>query len=99
MPRWNVNFDMRLDQYSPELVALAQVIHAIAELVKALPLPPDVDRRLNALNIARAVAGTTGIEGSTLTVDEVEKSLAARASGSFRLPGTGKSPRPGMPRR
>ena len=76
MPRWNVNFDIRLDQYSPELVALAQVIHAIAELVKALPLPPDVDRRLNALNIARAVAGTTGIEGSTLTVDEVENILS-----------------------
>ena len=76
MPRWNVNLDMRLDQYSPELVALAQVIHAIAELVKALPLPPDVDRRLNALNIARAVAGTNGIEGSTLTVDEVENILS-----------------------
>ena len=76
MPRWNVNFKMRLDQDSPELVALIQVIHAIAGLVKALPLPPDVDRRLNALNIARAVAGTTGIEGSTLTVDEVEQILS-----------------------
>ncbi len=76
MPRWNVNFEMRLDQDSPELVALAQVIHAIADLVKALPLPPDVDARLNALNIARAVAGTTGIEGSTLTVDEVENILS-----------------------
>ena len=75
MPRWNVNFQMRLDQNSPELVALVQVIHAIAELVKALPLPPAVDTRLNALNIARAVAGTTGIEGSTLTVNEVEQIL------------------------
>ena len=75
MPRWNVNFQMRLDEDSPELVALVQVIHAIAELVKALPLPPAVDSRLNALNIARAVAGTTGIEGSTLTVNEVEQIL------------------------
>ena len=76
MPRWNVNFEMRLDHGSPELAALVQVIHAIAGLVKALPLPPDADRRLNALNIARAVAGTTGIEGSTLTVDEVEQILS-----------------------
>ena len=75
MPRWNVNFEMRLDQDSPDLMALVRVIHAIAELVNGLPLPPGVDRRLNTLNIARAVAGTTGIEGSTLTVDEVEKIL------------------------
>ena len=75
MPRWNVNFEMRLDQDSPDLTALVRVIHAIAELVNGLPLPPGVDRRLNTLNIARAVAGTTGIEGSTLTVDEVEKIL------------------------
>ena len=75
MPRWNVNFEMRLDQDSPDLVALIEVIHAIADLVSGLPLPPGVDRRLNALNIARAVAGTTGIEGSTLTVDEVESIL------------------------
>ena len=75
MPRWNVNFEMRLDQDSSDLVALIEVIHAIADLVSGLPLPPGVDRRLNALNIARAVAGTTGIEGSTLTVDEVEKIL------------------------
>lgn len=38
-----------------------------------MPLPPTAEARLNELNIVRAVRGTTGIEGASLSTDEVEQ--------------------------
>lgn len=72
MPKWNVHFEMRLDNSSVELRTLVANINAISELTRDIPLPPAVERQLNALNIHRAVRGTTGIEGANLTTDEIE---------------------------
>ena len=45
---------------------LAQV-HALAKVIRGIPIPPHVQQRLDKLNILRAVRGTTGIEGSELS--------------------------------
>jgi len=76
VPRWDVHFDMRVDNSSVELRTLVANINAISKLTRDIPLPPAVDRRLNALNIHRAVRGTTGIEGAQLTTEEVQEILA-----------------------
>ncbi|MCH8909939.1 MAG: Fic family protein [Chloroflexi bacterium] len=75
MPRWNVHFDMRVDNSSVELRTLVANIHAVSRLTGDIPLPPAVERQLNALNIHRAVRGTTGIEGARLTTDEIQQIL------------------------
>ena len=75
MPRWNVHFNMRIDNSSVELRTLVANINAISILTRDIPLPPSVESRLNALNIHRAVRGTTGIEGAQLTTDEVRQIL------------------------
>lgn len=71
MPRWNVHFDVTVDNSSVELRTLIATIHAVAGLTREMALPPMVDTRLNALNILRAVRGTTGIEGAQFTEEEV----------------------------
>ena len=75
MPGWNVHFDMRVDNSSVELRTLVANNNAISILTRDIPLPPAVESQLNALNIHRAVRGTTGIEGALLTTDEVRKIL------------------------
>lgn len=75
MPRWNVHFNMRVDNTSVELRTLVANINAISILTRDIPLPPFVESQLNALNIHRAVRGTTGIEGALLTTDEVRQIL------------------------
>ena len=49
---------------------LAQV-HALAKVIRWIPIPPHVQQRLDKLNIPRAVRGTTGIEGTELSEEEV----------------------------
>ena len=50
---------------------LAQV-HALAKVIRGIPIPPHVQDRLDRLNILRAVRGTTGIEGTELSEEEVD---------------------------
>jgi Fic family protein len=47
--------------------------HALAGVIRDIPILPSIKYRLDALNILRAVRGTTGIEGIELTEDEVRK--------------------------
>jgi Fic family protein len=49
----------------------------MAAVIKRIPLPPGVHRQIASLNILRAVQGTTGIEGTELSEDEVGQIIAA----------------------
>jgi Fic family protein len=73
MPRWDVNFNMYLDDRHHEIVYCVAMARAFANVIRDIPLPPHVKSKLDALNILRAVRGTTGIEGIELTEDEVKQ--------------------------
>ncbi len=73
MPRWDVNFNLRLDSQRPQIVSLKERAYALASVIRAIPIPPYTKTKLDALNILRAVRGTTGIEGIELTEDEVRQ--------------------------
>lgn len=80
MPQWEVRFDLRVDTANAELVRLLAHAEALASVIRRIPIPPPVRARLDALNILRAVRGTTGIEGSDLTEDEVAQVLRAKGA-------------------
>jgi Fic family protein len=73
MPKWDLHFNMHLDDQCREMVSLVARAHALADVILDIPIPPPVKGRLDALNILRAVRGTTGIEGAELTEDEVRQ--------------------------
>jgi len=77
MPRWDVNFNTRVNTSNPGLLCLVAEAHAYSSVILSIPVPPAVQQRLNALNIMRAVRGTTGIEGADLSEDEVEKIISS----------------------
>lgn len=72
LPRWDIRFDARLDITSPDIVTAVARAEALARVIRDVPIIPDVQRKLDRLNILRAVRGTTGIEGAELTEDEVD---------------------------
>lgn len=73
MPRWDVNFDMHIDDRDSRIVSRIAMAHALAAVIRDIPIPPYVKAKLDALNILRAVRGTTGIEGANLTENEVRQ--------------------------
>ena len=73
MPKWNVNFNMRVDTTHPTILQYVANVHAFSRVIRNIPLPPGVQDRLDALNIMRAIRGTTGIEGTELSPEEVLK--------------------------
>jgi len=73
MPRWDVNFNMNLDDRHPEIVSCVARAYALSDVIRDIPIFPRVKDKLDALNILRAVRGTTGIEGIELTEDEVKQ--------------------------
>ena len=75
MPDWNIHFDMRVDTSCPEVLKLLAKAEAMSEVIRGIPIPPYVQSRLDSLNIMRAVRGTTGIEGTEVSEDEVEEIL------------------------
>ena len=82
MHRWNVHFQLYVDQSQHSLVQLLASIRALSRTIQDIPIPPSVQKRLHNLNIVRAVQGTTGIEGTELTTEEVEKVLSSPESES-----------------
>lgn len=71
MPAWNVHFNMTVRTTDPQLVKCVAEIHALASVIRGIPIPPSVQEQLDRLNILRAVRGTTGIEGNELSEEEV----------------------------
>src|SRR5262245_27906619 len=75
MPKWPVRFTLSLDASAPEVVGLLARVHALSAVIRGIPIPPPVQERLDRLNIIRAVHGTTGVEGNTLSEEEVKRVL------------------------
>ena len=81
MPRWPIHFHAHVDLGDAGLLQLVARVEALAGLVAEIPLPPALRAEADRLNIARAVRGTTGIEGADLTEGEVGDILAAGPGG------------------
>ena len=77
MPAWNVHFALRVDSSRPSLIRNLAEVRAFAGVIQGIPLPPYIQQRLHALNIMRAVRGTTGIEGTELSEEEVIEVMEA----------------------
>ena len=77
MPTWDVHFDCRLNTEDYEIVSNVAKAHALADVIRGIPLPPGVQRHIDSLNIMRAVRGTTGIEGTELSETEVDQIISA----------------------
>ncbi len=73
MPSWEVNFDLHLATGAQNIVEDLAKIHAFASVIRGIPIPPPVQQHLDRLNIVRAVRGTTGIEGTELSEEEVSR--------------------------
>ena len=69
LPRWNVRFDLDVAFGDAGLVGLISEATALSKVIYGVPLPPFIRQEIDRLNIHRAVRGTTGIEGSDLTVE------------------------------
>lgn len=68
---------MRLDVGSLRGVEAVARAHALADVIRAIPVTPAVRQHSDSLNILRAVRGTTAIEGSELSETEVADVIAA----------------------
>lgn len=77
MRPWEIHFEARVDITNSDLQRIVARIEALSGIIRRIPLPPDLRQRLNRLNILRAVRGTTGIEGSDLSEEEVGRVLDA----------------------
>jgi hypothetical protein len=77
MPTWDVRFDLHVEWSYPYVVGLLTRANELARVLRSLPVTPEARVRLDRLNIVRAVWGTTSIEGSTLTQEEVAHALSA----------------------
>lgn len=77
MPYWDVRFDIRLQTEHHDVIACVAKAHALSSVIRDIPIPPSAKYRIDALNILRAVRGTTGIEGAELTEDEVRQIMEA----------------------
>lgn len=78
LPSWEVRFDLNIALNDGSLLAAIYRSEALASVIHGIPLPPATREQLNHLNIIRAVRGTTGIEGSDLSEDEVRQVLDSR---------------------
>jgi len=77
MPRWDVRFDLKIDLTDNVLVRLVERAHALASVIREIPIPPYLQMELDAVNILRAVRGTTAIEGSLVSTREVQDIMNA----------------------
>lgn len=77
MPQWNVDFDCRVDLQDLEIATSVFKVDALAKVIHGVPLPPAVQMHIDSLNILRAVRGTTGIEGTEVSEDEVRQIMVA----------------------
>ena len=71
MPQWAVHFNTYIDHKSGDILRCLAEIKVLASVIRGIPLPPYVQARMDSLNIVRAVRGTTGIEGTEASEEEV----------------------------
>jgi Fic family protein len=85
MRSWTVHFDPYVDIYNRDVLKLTAQCYALADVINRIPLPPEAQRRIDTLNILRAVRGTTNIEGAELTEEEIQR-IADAGPGQQVLP-------------
>ena len=90
LPSWEVHFDLTLRVGNPRIIEDVAKIHALASVIRGIPIPPSVQQRLDRLNILRAVGGTIGIEGTELSTDEISRIMASPLDSSPLGPGRGR---------
>ncbi|OGO22325.1 MAG: hypothetical protein A2Z28_02065 [Chloroflexi bacterium RBG_16_51_9] len=71
MTSWNVHFKVHVFAEDREIVDLVAQCHALAPVINNIPITPRREKKIDHLNILRAIRGTTGIEGARLTEEEV----------------------------
>lgn len=77
MPTWKIDFSLRVDTKNEELISLLAEAKAKARVIKDIPITPSHRKRLNKLNILRAIRGTTALEGNSLPEAAVERLIEA----------------------
>jgi Fic family protein len=77
MAEAEIRFDLTVDDASPQLIRWLARIDALALAIASLPIPVALRESLNLLHIARAIRGTTGIEGIDVTEEEAERIVSA----------------------
>lgn len=80
MARWDINFEPYINLRSPEIVELIVEIEAFKRSVLKIPLPPSMREKIDSINIIRQIRGTTGIEGNSLSEDEIKSVLSDSAN-------------------
>ena len=73
MASWDVHFGLKIEHESPALIRLVARAHALASVIRDIPIPPYLQFRLDTINVMRAVRGTTAIEGGQVSTEEVRK--------------------------
>ncbi len=73
MPSWSIRFDLTVDLQRSDLVALVERAHALASVIRDIPIPPHLQLELDTINIMRAVRGTTAMEGAQVSTSEVRQ--------------------------
>lgn len=76
MNNWIPKFHPHIELNNPQLIENIIEIEAYKKSTIKIPLPPGLKEKLNQLNIIRAIKGTTGIEGNTLSEKEITKLVA-----------------------
>jgi len=77
MPSWNVHFDTYVTNEDPQVTSLVAECKALATVIRNVPITPRRQKKLDTLNILRAVRGTTGIEGAQLSEEEVRQIMSS----------------------
>ena len=90
MPSWDVHFGLTLRTGNPRIVEDLARVHTLAGVIRGIPISPNVQRRLDRLNILRAVRGTTGIEGTELSEEEVFQVVDSPPDDAPLGPGRGR---------
>ena len=86
MPAWDVDFGTRIGVAEADVLTAVARIEALARVIRNIPIPPGVQQKIDTLNIMRAVRGTTGIEGSELSEDEVSEIISTPPTGRVLHP-------------
>lgn len=82
MARWRIHFNPEINVRAPEIVEYIVEIEAFKRSVLKIPLPPRLREKIDKINIIRQIKGTTGIEGNSLSEDEIESVLANSVNGN-----------------
>ena len=87
MPSWEVHFNLTLRDGNPRIIQDVARIHALAGVIRGIPIPPPIQQRIDRLNILRAVGGTIGIEGTELSTEEISLVMRSPPDSSPLGPG------------